>query len=313
MPKISPQIKEIIKVVVFLLVAGLLIYFYVIYPLDRTEAIYGRVNIEQFDPDSLPPNDPAIFTDAGLEADSFSLGTDGLTTIACLFLGPKVDSLKEVIGTAILIHDERNDRGSMLPIASTFVEAEFGVIVYDQRACGFSGGKYRGDGLYESADLEEIIAYLDIRKRISHPLIVIGFSLGGDAALLAARNESRIDAVVAIEPYLSTERMLSVRKIEDDGYSIPFYRSVMWFWYDLQSSYESQYRTSADIEAASVLTLILASNENLMSEEYARLLEISDSDMLKASPLPASDSAILTELLNFSLERVVSWKTSLRE
>ena len=186
----------------------------------------------------------------------------------------------------------------------------FGVIVYDQRASGYSSGNYHGDGYYESADLEEIVAYLDIRKRIIHPLIVVGFSLGGDAALLAAKNESRIDGIVAIEPYLSSERMLSVRKIEDNGYSIPFYSTVMWFWYDLQSSYESQYRTSADIEAVSRPTLILASDENSVSKEYANLIELSESDLLEVRSVPDSDSALMIELLEFSLERVDSWKSN---
>ena len=63
MAKMSQTVKEITQVVVFLLVVGILILVFVIYPLNRTKAILARPDIGDFNPDSLPPNDISALVD----------------------------------------------------------------------------------------------------------------------------------------------------------------------------------------------------------------------------------------------------------
>ena len=53
MAKISQTVKEIIQIVVFLLVVGILLTAFVIYPLNRTSAIMGRADDDVIDPDRL--------------------------------------------------------------------------------------------------------------------------------------------------------------------------------------------------------------------------------------------------------------------
>lgn len=312
MPRESTSLKDILQIFTFLAVTGLFIGFYVAYPLNRTAALFGRADLESFSPDSLPPNDPTLFAQSGIATDSFSIETDGLTTIAALYLTPKTDTkvastgtLTTSSGTIILIHNERNDRGSMLPLAKELLASGFFVVVYDQRASGFSGGKYHGDGFFEATDLAEIIPWLDIRQRISHPLIAVGFSLGADAALIAARSEVRIDGVIAIEPYLSTDRRLTLLKKEHSSIGIPFFKTVIWWWYDLRSGYESRYTDVDDIEPVASPTLILASQASQKSKEFLRLAELSSPELLSYKDRPETDNKLnnlVTEILAFSKE-----------
>lgn len=305
MPRESTSLKDILQIFTFLAVTGLLIGFYVAYPLNRTAAFFGRADLESFNPDSLPPNDPTLFAQSGIATDSFSIDTDGLTTIAALFLTPKTDTEVTPIGTIILIHDERNDRGSMLPLAQRLLENGYSLVVYDQRASGFSGGKYHGDGFFEATDLAEIIPWLDIRQRISHPLIAVGFSLGADAALIAARSEVRIDGVIAIEPYLSTDRRLTLLKKEHGSIGIPFFKTIIWWWYDLRSGYESRYTDVDDIEPVASPTLILVSQASQKSKEFLRLKELSSPELLFYKDRPETENKLnnlVTEILAFSRE-----------
>ncbi|NOY88627.1 MAG: hypothetical protein GXO93_04445, partial [FCB group bacterium] len=75
--KLSRQTKEIIQTVIFLLVIALLVFAYIIYPLNRTKHMLARKNIDSFSNDSLVLNDPTVFTDSGLVVDTFRVEADG--------------------------------------------------------------------------------------------------------------------------------------------------------------------------------------------------------------------------------------------
>ena len=64
--KLSRQTREIINIVIFLVVVGLLLTFYVIYPLNRTKAIMGRTGLDDYDTDSIPPR-PRLYGLVGAE------------------------------------------------------------------------------------------------------------------------------------------------------------------------------------------------------------------------------------------------------
>ncbi|MBN1212368.1 MAG: alpha/beta hydrolase, partial [candidate division Zixibacteria bacterium] len=184
MAKISRQVREIINIVLFFVIVGVVLTAYVIYPLNRTKNTMGRVDIGEYKTDSLPVNDPAVFVEAGLATDTFSLDIDINTTLACLYIKPADSALETPRGTVFLLNDQRKDRNSLLSLARSFTDSGYAVVAYDQRASGLSSGKYHGEGFYEANDLEEIIPYLVLRERIYPPVAVVGFSLGADAALL---------------------------------------------------------------------------------------------------------------------------------
>jgi pimeloyl-ACP methyl ester carboxylesterase len=299
MAKKSQTVKEVLQVVVFLVVIAVLLIAFVIYPLKQTKAIMGRDNIDDFNPDSLPINDPGPFFDAGLPVDTFHVDIDVLTTLAGVYVAPKLQPGDSIKGTVILLHGQQEKRADMIPLAAAFRDSGYGVVVYDQRGVGYSGGKYRGDGQYESADLLEVISYLVIRDRVARPLAVMGEATGADAAILAAQQEKRIDRVVAIKPYLTTNRMLDRYRDQRDLYWLPFFRSVFWWWYNMRSGYAYGIRSLDDIRAVACPTLILAPEDWFTEPEFEKLKELSEPDRLQLSPLPPSDSLLTNRIIGY--------------
>jgi len=299
MARISHQTREIINIVLFFVVVGLLLTFYVIYPLNRTKAVMGRADIDDFNIDTLPVNDPALFIEAGLLPDTFSLEIDITTTLTCLYIEPELDSLDTLQGTVFLLHNERLDRNSMIPLAKQFIDSGYAVVTYDQRACGISSGKYHGDGFYEANDLAEFIPYLVLRERIHHPVTVIGFSLGADAALMAAVEEQRIDRVVAVNPYLTTIRYQNMLKEEHGTLWMPFYRTVMWWWYNMRSGYAAPYRKIDDIQPTACPTLMLVDADKMEIPEVARIKELSDTDSFILKQLPTDETVLFNEIISY--------------
>ncbi len=307
--KMSQTFKEILQLIVFLLVVGLIALVFLIYPLNRTSALMGRIESINEDTDSLPLNDPATLIEAGFAVDTFRVDADGLTSLAVAMLTPGIDSSDssdakaafEPRGTVILLHDECHDRNATIPLARVLVDSGFTVIVYDQRASGFSSGDYHSYGEYEATDLEETIAYADMRGKITPPLVAVGWSIGADAALAAAREETRIDAVVAINPYLSAENWLNRLFDEYDTFWIPFPHTVFWFWYKLRSGYAPEYTDLNDISKIASPTLLMAPPKLLESSEYVHLAKISDSALLKQMPLPDEESALQKTIVSFVL------------
>ena len=308
--KISRQTREIINIVIFVLGVAAVVLTYVVYPLNRTDAIMGRPNLDDYTEDSTAINDPTIWAEAGLLVDTMTVEADGLTNIACLYAWPTGDALVDsttvppsidsLAGTAILLHPNSHDRDSMLTLVTAFLGEGFSVAVYDQRAAGRSSGLYRGEGQYESNDLQAIIAYLDLRGKIAHPCVVVGFETGADAALLAAQEAQRIDVVAAVSPYLSTRHMQDVLKKKHDTYWFPFYRTIMWFWYDIQSSYSAPYRNIEHIQALVKPALVLATTDAIQSDEYSKLVELSEPDLLSIRELPTDPGRVIEVILDFA-------------
>lgn len=300
--KISRQTREIINIVVFLVVVAALLVTYVIYPLSRTKAMMARYDIDSYSTDSILVNDPGAWVEAGMEADTFRVETDALTELAGLYVAPDSTVGDSVRGTLFLLHDDNETRDSLMTLAQGFAESGYAVVAYDQRAAGRSSAKYHGDGLYEATDLAEVIRYLDLRDRVLHPLVVVGFGRGADAGLLAAKEDHRIDKVVAVRPYLSSRRMLDILRKRHDGYWFPFYRTVMWWWFKIRSGYDTPYREIDQIEpvACRALVLLPAGAEN--DKEVTRLRELSDPALLEIETLPADRSELLRRVRSFVME-----------
>lgn len=285
--KMSQTKREIIKTAIFLIIVGILVAVYVVYPLIKSKTAMGRQDdIEAIKIDSLPPNDPTACIETGLTCDTFRVEADGMTSLAALLIPAAPDSLAAEPGTVILLHADTSNRTAMLPWAQQFADSGYNVVLYDQRASGFSSGQYHGEGWYEANDLEEMIAWLELHDRLTHPLYVVGHGVGADAALLAALEESRIDGVVAIEPYLSTDRMWDLKRQEHGLYWFPFRKTMLWWWYNIRSSYAAAYREVDDLEAVPNPTLLIVPTEALDADEVVTLRELSEKDQLTVQTTP---------------------------
>ncbi len=298
MARLSRSTRETIKTIAFVVIVAILVVIYIVYPLNRIKTQMGRDNVDRYNAkDSiLAINDPSAFESTNLKVDTFRVETDGLTKIACVHLGLALNSAAPR-GLVIVIPSERKDRTTVAPLARTLADSGFSVITYDQRASGLSTGKYHGEGQYEASDLEAIIAYLDIRKQIVHPVIVVGYAAGADAAILAAPEEKRIDRVVAISPYLTTTRLLDQLKSQYGTFWFPFYRTIMWWWYDIRSSYAMIYRHTDDIKSVACRTIVMADSATLDSPEVTALKERSGSELLSVEPVSDSESRLAAAII----------------
>ncbi len=296
MARLSRQTRENIKIAVVLIVAALLIFTYVIYPLNRTKALMGRDNIDSYQATPLPQNDPSAFVAVGLKPDTFRIETDGLTNIACLRLSP-ADNSKPVRGLVIAIPSERQDRNSLAPLVKDLVDSGFAVVTYDQRASGLSTGRYHGDGQYEANDVEAIIAELDIRKQIHHPLVVVGFAAGADAGLLASLEEKRIDDVLAVNPYLTTTRLLDQLRSKYNTFWFPFFRTIIWWWYDIRSSYAMSYRETEDLKAVGCRTILSTDASTETGSDIQRLKSISQPELLTVKSDQDNERALIADIM----------------
>ena len=299
MAKISRQTKEIINIILFLLVVGLLVTFYWVYPLSLAGAGMGRNDLDKYNEmlDTLSelPNEAMLWQESGLNPDTFRIEADGLTTLACLRCLPEDSS----IGPVFLLHNDNQNRDSILWLASVFLQSGYVVLAYDQRASGRSSGLNRGAGQFESSDLNELISNIDLRYRIQHPLIAVGFGTGADAVILSSQSESRLDAIVAIEPYLTSTRLLDKLKKQHDMLWFPFFRSVVWWWYEMRSSYAVEYTDISDIDPVGA-ALVFVSQEDFDDEEVRQLETVSSSSgKLRLQTTPAANSSLETTILDF--------------
>ena len=107
----------------------------------------------------------------------------------------------------ILLHGYGGDRGGTLAHARMLYRHGYGVLLYDQRASGESGGDVRSWGWRDVADVEAAIRFLSDRPDLDSPLFgVLGCSTGAEIAIGAGAQYDEIGAVIADAPYYATAR-----------------------------------------------------------------------------------------------------------
>ncbi len=296
--KISRQTREIINIVLFFLVIGVSLTAFVIYPLNKTADLYARSNIDDYNADSTVINDPAPYTDSMFVIDTFRVESDGLTTLAVIQLQGIDSGWAASRGTVMLLPSENSTRDEFVEMADLLIDSGFSVVTMDLRATGRSTATYHGEGRSEAGDLTAVIHYLTLREIIHQPFTVVGFSLGGDAAILAAEENDIISKVIAIEPYLTTRRLQDKLKEKHDMYWFPFYRTVMLFWYEIRSGYAPPYRDLEDIQAVSCETFAFFAQEQSEVKEINSLEKISNPDLLHIGTTPSDNQEIVSEIIS---------------
>lgn len=117
-----------------------------------------------------------------LPAETISVRKDGEPDLVGWIASPA-----QPCGVIALFHGRGGDRRQMLGRARLLFQAGFVVALFDFRAHGGSGGGVMGFGYFEARDVERVAAFLSERFG-DQPLGVLGLSLGGAAAALAAPN-----------------------------------------------------------------------------------------------------------------------------
>ena len=85
--------------------------------------------------------------------------------------------------------------------AACLANAGFRCVLIDLRGHGESTGDTVSFGKFEAADIREALTRLHADGTISGPLILMGCSLGGSVALMAASEPTPVAAVIAIAPF----------------------------------------------------------------------------------------------------------------
>ncbi len=299
MPRLSRQTREAIKTIVVIVLFVLLFIVYVIYPLNRVKTLMGRENLDSYNPDSLAINSDTLFINAGLPADTFRVDADGLTTIAGVYIPCHSDSTEQIKGTVVLLPPENKTKDSLVALVTELHDSGYIVAAYDQRASGSSTGKYHGEGLYESNDLQAVIAYLEIRGEVKHPLTVVGFKVGADAGLLAQQEEKRIDDVVAVNPYMTTKYLLDQTRERTGTHWFPFYRTMIFWWYNIRSSYAAQQRTVDKIKPVVCRTLLIVPAPRISAPAIEKLKSVSPADKLSIDTQPTARDQLNQRIVEF--------------
>jgi fermentation-respiration switch protein FrsA (DUF1100 family) len=104
----------------------------------------------------------------------------------------------------VLCHGVWTGRRECLPIALRLHAAGYNVLCFDFRAHGLSAGRFTSVGHHETNDVIGAVHYLKRRPEVDPTRIgVVGFSMGGAAAIQAAARCSDISALVADSAYAS--------------------------------------------------------------------------------------------------------------
>jgi len=149
------------------------------------------------------PRDPAS---AGLHGEPIALvSSDGARLAGWLVWNPKVRPRAAVV----LCHGVDGTRLDMVPAARMLVQAGYATLLYDSRTRGASGGRRATLGVREPEDLGAAVRFLQSHPRTSGlPVGVLGASLGGATAILAAAALPEVRAVVAESAFSRLDRAI---------------------------------------------------------------------------------------------------------
>lgn len=105
-------------------------------------------------------------------------------------------------GTVVLLPGWGEAKETLLGYALDFANHGYRVVLVDLRGQGQSSGDYVTYGLIEHRDISQVITALYQRGVVVGKLALVGVSEGATIALDAAAADDRIDAVVAIAPFV---------------------------------------------------------------------------------------------------------------
>jgi uncharacterized protein len=162
--------------------AALAVLLFVLYPMPN--ALYAT-NVP---PPAMGDSTP---TDHGLTyVDAEFVTIDGVTLSGWY--------LPSTHGAAVvLLHGASSTRTAVLDHAAVLAEHGYGVLLYDARGHGRSGGTAMDFGWYGDLDIAAALSYLEGRPEVDPARLgAVGMSMGGEQVVGAAATDTRIRAVV---------------------------------------------------------------------------------------------------------------------
>jgi fermentation-respiration switch protein FrsA (DUF1100 family) len=197
-------------------------------------------------------------------------------------------------GAVILCHGMLANRAEVLPWARPLWEDGFALLMFDFRALGESGGELCTAGYFETQDLHGAVDYLTSRpESVGLPVGVFGFSMGGAAAILAAAEEPRIQAVATHGAYATLDRAIKQRCRHHFGPFAPIVEWITRFVGDKMGWFPASPSLVSPVDAVSRLTprpllLLHGGRDRIIRPDDAHALHAAAGDPKALHILPRS-------------------------
>ncbi|MGH9445372.1 MAG: alpha/beta hydrolase [Terriglobia bacterium] len=111
-------------------------------------------------------------------------------------------------GTIVYCHGFHRSRIEMLPMAQFGHTLGYDGLLFDFRDHGKSGGKLTSLGYWERLDAEAAVRQALTEENARRPVILWGVSMGAAAALMAAAEDPRVNAVISDSTFLSFDGVI---------------------------------------------------------------------------------------------------------
>jgi pimeloyl-ACP methyl ester carboxylesterase len=177
------------------------------------------------DPDCLTPPwiyeaiNYSIGDDAQVCSDHVGTAGDQVITSDGVRIGgwyiPAANGVGASGPTVVLVHGWHANKSEVLKYAVPF-HPTFNVVAFDQRGGGRSSMSETTSGLREKLDLEAVIDWLERTKHPVH-IAVMGNSMGGATAVLAAAEDQRIEALILDSTHAHISEVLAQTLELEDG------------------------------------------------------------------------------------------------
>ncbi len=142
-----------------------------------------------------------------LHGERFTVTTGDGITLDALYVPPDKGAKGASGGKAsdslpiVLVHGYLETKEAHLGKAAAFAKAGHGVVLFDMRAHGRSGGDCTTFGVRERHDLADVITEAQQRGYIGEHVMTVGYSLGGGTVLQHAAIDKRVARVAALAPF----------------------------------------------------------------------------------------------------------------
>jgi pimeloyl-ACP methyl ester carboxylesterase len=189
-------------------------------PLVRYGWTYEAINYDIADDAVLRSANPNM---ENCSSQGTTAGTEVVTSDGVRIAGwyvPSADGTGPTGPTVVLAHGWAANKSEVLKYAVP-LHAAYNVVAFDMRGGGRSSRVDVTFGPREKPDLEAIIDWIERTKHPAH-LAVMGNSMGGGAAVLAAATDRRIEALILDSTHARVEDVVGRRLEVDAGHpSLP--------------------------------------------------------------------------------------------
>jgi len=152
----------------------------------------------------------------------------------------KEQVLRKRYPAVVLVHDLGMRKDQMLPLVRPLHESGFVVLAMNLRGNGGSGAAGQTFGLREALDVKAAVEMLRRKSFVDGARItVVGAGTGGTAALINAKTDPAVAAIVVADPIRSVETLL-------DGRLAPRHELFTWMRPLCKWTFEFAYQSDID-------------------------------------------------------------------